>query len=335
MAAKSRTRTSIPAIALVGPGTFLGRRTLAWLSEQATGPLIVIDAKRPESLPPEARFYKVDLTQPTADSMLVDIFRTEGVDTVLHLGQYTRPQRAEAKSHEYEVIGTFHLLNAVAAAGVRKLVAASSTLVYGADPLNPNYLSESSPFRVRKSYKFVADKVEAEQLFAQFRQRHKDKILTVLRFAPTLGPTVHNYVSASLDLPVVVTLLGFDPLIQLLHESDALRAVQAALSRDYNGPVNIVPQDVVPLSTILFRAGRVNLPVAHPLAYPMVATAWSAGLSPVPSEHLDYIRYLYCADGELAQTVLDFTAEYRTGDTLASYASVRRLRRFATDGGGA
>lgn len=333
MAKNKQARVTAPAVALVGPGTFLGRRTLAWLSENAVGPVVVIDAKRPETLPPEAKFYKVDLTQPTADAMLVDIFRNEKVDTVLHLGQYTRPQRAEAKSHEYEVIGTFHLLNAIAAAGVRKLVAASSTLVYGADPLNPNYLSENSPFRIRKSYKFVADKVEAEQLFAQFRQRHKDKILTVLRFAPTLGPTVHNYVSASLDLPAVPTLLGFDPLVQLLHESDALRAVQAAILRDYSGPVNIVPEDVLPLSTLLFRAGRMNVPIAHPIAYPMVAAAWAAGISPVPSEHLDYIRYLYCADGELAQKVLDFRADYRTGDTLQSYASVRRLRRFTPDSG--
>jgi UDP-glucose 4-epimerase len=49
-------------------------------------------------------------------------------------------------------------------------------------------------------------------------------VVTVLRLAPILGPTVNNYLTRYLGRRVVPTLMGFDPLMQFLHEVDALAA---------------------------------------------------------------------------------------------------------------
>jgi UDP-glucose 4-epimerase len=326
-------RSSKKTIAIVGARSFLGRRALArCLEAETVGSIILIDQRRPNVVASGTKFYKVDLTTPTADAILLDIFQAEKVDQVLHLGQLQRPSRDETSAHEYSVIGTFHLLNAVAAAGVKHTIVASSTLVYGAGPLNPNYLSEASPLRPDKRYRYVTDMVEVEELCKRFRDRNSDKVLTTLRFAPILGPTVHNYVTDYLEFPVSLSLLGFDPLMQVLHENDAIEAILMAMKSTYSGSANIVPSDVLPLSTMLYRLGKVNVPMPHPLAYPTVGAAWAAGIAPLPQYHLDYIRYLCCGEGAVAERELDFVAEYDCAQTIDAFSSVLRLRsaRFAS-----
>ena len=48
-----------------------------------------------------------------------------------------------------------------------------------------------------------------------------------LRCAPVIGPTVKNYLSNYLARRLVPTMMGFDPLWQLLHEADAVAAFRA------------------------------------------------------------------------------------------------------------
>src|SRR4051794_9890469 len=43
-------------------------------------------------------------------------------------------------------------------------------------------------------------------------------------FRTLAGPTVESYITRWLARPVVPTLLGFDPLVQFVHEVDALAA---------------------------------------------------------------------------------------------------------------
>ena len=118
--------------------------------------LIILDNKKPENMPEMARFYKVDLMQPTADAMVADILQRERADTVVHLAFRSNPSRRSADAHELEVIGTLNLLNASAAAAVKHVVVRSTTMAYGAHPLNPNYLTEDHPLRAAKKLQVCA-----------------------------------------------------------------------------------------------------------------------------------------------------------------------------------
>ena len=51
----------------------------------------------------------VDLTLPGADQRLLDLFREEEVDTVVHAAFFTTPRRDTTYAHELESIGTLHL----------------------------------------------------------------------------------------------------------------------------------------------------------------------------------------------------------------------------------
>ncbi len=319
-------RTGERPIAITGAGTFIGQRLLRRLQARGDAPLVVLDIKRPKELEREHKFYKVDLTQPTADAQLADILEREQVDTVIHMAFLASPSRDSTHAHELEVIGTLNLLHACARHKLRKLIVRSTSMVYGAHPSNPNFLTEEAPLRAPRSYGFVHDKAEVEELLIRHRRKHPETTITVLRPCSILGPTVRNFITDYLRRPVCMTLLGYDPLYQLVHENDVIDAFELAVEQDHSAAFNIVGPGVLPLSTIIKLAGRPTVPFATPFAYPFVQAAWLAGLSPVPSPHLDYIRYLWVADGEKAQHELGFRPRHSTRETVEAFAGVQRLR---------
>lgn len=304
--------------AVTGAKTFLGRGVIRHLVQKGER-AIAIDLRKPEDLPEGVGFYKVDLTLPTADLLLAQLFQEEGVTDLIHLAFLGKPRRDEEFAHELVVIGTMHLCHAVQSAGVERMIVRSSTLVYGAHPDNPNYLQEDSPLRGVQGYRWVQDQIEAERIVGDLARRSSVTI-TILRFAPTVGPTIQNLFTRIFSAPAVLTLLGYDPLYQLLHEEDALKALLLAIEVGPEGVFNIVGKVVLPLSTLIYLAGRFNLPLPRRLAHPLVQAEWVAGLSPYPPQHLDYFHYLCVADGERAERVMGFAPRFTLRETIESLA---------------
>src|SRR5207237_10828456 len=99
---------------------------------------------------PKTRPHVVDFTESSAERRISDIFAHDEVDTVAHLAFLSSPTHATAWAHELESVGTMHVLNAARQTNVKKLVMRSHTLLYGAHPTNPNYLTEAHPLRARR-----------------------------------------------------------------------------------------------------------------------------------------------------------------------------------------
>jgi UDP-glucose 4-epimerase len=169
----------------------------------------------------------------------------------------------------------------------------------------------------------LRDKVEAEEHAASFAKRYPDMAVRVLRFAPLLGPNVRTFYSRIFDRRLVPTLLGYDPLLQLLHPEDALEALSRATFANVRGAFNIVPRGVVPLASSIHLSGKVPAPIPHLVAYPAVDALYAAGLVEAPSGFIDYVRYPCVADGEKAKRELDFEAKYSSRDALDSYIAYR------------
>jgi UDP-glucose 4-epimerase len=313
-------------IALTGAANFLGRNLIGVLEEDDTVQRIVaIDMEAPVTAGTKTRFYEVDLTQPGAEVRLSEIFAADEVDTVVHLAFLTSPSHATAWAHELESVGTMRVITACRSAKIRKLVQRSMTLLYGALPTNPNFLSERHPLRADQNEPFFADKIAAEAEALRFGSRG-NAIVTILRTAPLLGPTVHNFLTRYLARKIVPTMMGFDPLVQFLHEVDAISAFKRVIDRDAPGIFNIAAEGVLPLSTVVKLSGRLGLPVPHPLARPISSAFWMAQLTEAPSSFIDYLRFLCVADGEKARRELGFVATYTTREALVDFGSAQRLR---------
>jgi len=311
-------------IAVTGTSSFLGSRILRRLVDQRDpDSVLAVDIASPPATLQGVRHRMVDLTLPGADQRLVNVLRDEEVDTVVHAAFFTSPKRDSSYSHELESIGTLHLVAAAAAAGVSHFLMRSFTAVYGARGQNPNFLTEDRRPEPNPSLGWVRDKLEAEEHALSFARRYPAMGLTILRFAPLLGAGIHTFYSRIFAKRVVPVVFGYDPLVQFLHPDDALDAVDAALANGPNGVVNVVPSDTISLLTALHLAEKLTVAVPHPLAYALSELLWSSGVGEAPGAFVDYVRFLFVADGEKARRVLGFTAHHRSRDALVAYLAYR------------
>jgi UDP-glucose 4-epimerase len=314
----------VSRIGVTGTASFLGSRILRRLVEtRGADAVVALDIAAPPTTLQKVRYRMVDLSLPGADQRLVDVFQEEHVDTVVHAAFFTTPRRDGAYSHELESIGTLHVAAAAAAGGVKHLLLRSYTAVYGARGQNPNFLTEERKPNAGARLAWVRDKLEAEEHAFSFARRYPGLGVSVLRFAPLLGPGVHTFYTRIFSKRVVPVVLGYDPLVQLLHPDDALDAVVAALEHGPAGVVNVVPSSTITLLTALHLADKLTVAVPHVVAYPVAEMWWGSGLGEAPGGFIDYARFLFVADGEKARREIGFEARFSSRDALMAYLEYR------------
>ena len=71
-----------------------------------------------------------------------------------------------------------------------------------------------------------------------FAARATDVTVTTLRFVNGLGPDLRTGHTALLSLPVVPSILGFDPRYQFIHEDDIVGVLEHAVREDLPGIYN-------------------------------------------------------------------------------------------------
>jgi UDP-glucose 4-epimerase len=311
-------------IAITGTSSFLGAALLRRLVEShGADRVVAVDIASPPATLHGVRRRLIDFTEPASDQRLLEALGEEEVETVLHLAFFTSPRRDSAYAHELESIGTLHLLGASAAAGVKHVVMRSFTAAYGARGQNPNFLTEEHRLQAGAGLFWARDKVEAEEHARSFAKRYPVLKVTVLRLAPLLGPGVRNFYTRLFDHRVVPMLMGYDPLLQLLHPEDALEAFETALERSPGGAFNIVPRGSVTVATVLHLAEKVPVPVPHPLAYAGAELLWAAGVGQAPAGFVDFARYPFLADGDKAERELGFRARFTSREALFAYLDYR------------
>lgn len=315
-------------IAITGLDTYFGKRLAVRLLARPRPPVIVgLDVRRPYRLEGRIRFHRVDLTTPDAGGRLAEFLTREHVEAVVHAAFRRDPTPDLDYDHELETVGSLHVLHACAAAKISRLVWLSSTMLYGPRPDNPNFLSETHPLRGHPDAHGVRNRVEAEGLVDGWRQRHPDTEVTVLRYCWPMGPSYDDHVVRHFARPVVPTLLGYDPLLQFVHEDDALDALERSVTERHPGVYNVVGRGVLPLSTLLSLAGKRSLPLATTLLYRLARWNAERTTGDPPSAFYDYLRWLWVADGERGWSAFGEPA-YSTREAWISFVSSRRMRRY-------
>jgi UDP-glucose 4-epimerase len=310
-------------VAVTGAHGFFGSQVIRQLEEDRRYyKILAIDIRKPEVPMDKTQFHKVDLTSPTADAEVAAVLAREGADTLVHAAFLYGPTHAESWAHELELIGTIRVLNAAAEVGLRKLVQWSLTAVYGAYHDNPNFLTESHALRGHPASRYLRDRVAAEQEVAAFRAEHPETVVTVLRTANTLGPTIPNFVTRYFRTPAVPVLMGYDPLMQFLHEEDAVDAFKLAIDHDVPGVFNVAGDGVLPYSTVLAMMGRVPLPIPTFLAFPTAHALWVTQALETPPAFLDMLRYICVADTRAARERLGFQPRFDIRSTIHDFLGV-------------
>lgn len=288
--------------------------------------VVVLDRTPPRAAAPMTRFVEVDLTRAGVTAQLAEILETEKIDAVLHAAFRRMPSERE-RDHALDVEGSRHLIAAVTQASVKRLVLPSSTMLYGAHFTHPSHLLETAPLRGGVDLHSVADRIEVEALLDAAQKTKPSLNATVLRFPWIFGSSYWDAVTRFFSRSMVPTLFGFDPLLQLLHEDDCIRVLWKALCESHPGCFNIVPTDVLPLSTLLRLAGkrRLSLPPAILKRLPFFPTQTQTG--DPPSGFYVYLQFPWIADGERGWAEFGVPT-YTTREAWSAFVSAQRLRAY-------
>lgn len=285
--------------------------------------LFAVDQREPE---PADRVEGVTYAaaDPTTPAMATLVAKVRP-ETVLHLDVLAAPSQAggRAAMKERNVIGTMQLLAACQrAATVRRVVVKSSAAVYGCAPRDPAlYTEETQPHRPPRSG-YGKDVSEVEGYARGFSRRRPDVDVTVLRFAGFIGPRVRTPFVDYLALPVLPTVLGFDPRLQFVHIDDVVRAVVlAADPATAAGTYNIAGDGALTITQIARRLGRPTMPVPRFATTILADTLRRAGLADFTMDQLDLLTFGRVMDTARMHEVLGLTPRHTTEQALAAHAA--------------
>jgi len=246
-----------------------------------------VDRVEWEAAPRGIRVHTVDLRKKKFE----DVIRTEMPTAIIHMG-FVRHFRTDlGLRHDVNVRGTKQLLDHCVNHGVQKLVVLSSSYVYGAFPENPYFMDEDQPLSASRSYPEIRDLVEVDTLASAFLWRYPHIRTCVLRPVNVLGYYVHSMIAQYLRERVVPTVMGFDPMMQFIHEEDVGEAIALALEHGLQGVFNVVGPGEVPLHTAIRECGGRALPLPEPIMRPMFTRLFRYGLIPYPPGAIDYLKF--------------------------------------------
>lgn len=271
-----------------------------------------------------AEFVRADIRHP----MIAKVLAERSVDTVVHMDvSGTLPGRSSRTAvKETNVIGTMQLLGACQKAPtVRRLVVKSTTSVYGSAPRDPAVFTESMPPKSLPSGGFAKDAVEVEGYVRGFARRRPDVAVSVLRFANILGPRADTPLAEYFALPVLPTVLGYDPRLQFVHEDDVVDVLMLALRDERNGTINsgtfnIAGDGVLLLSQTARRLGKPTVPVLLPAVTWVGQMLRTAGVTDFSREQIRLLTHGRVVDTTQMRETLGFTPKYTTAETFGDFA---------------
>lgn len=307
-------------VAVTGACGYIAGRLIEELGSDAEVDRILAFDIRPPTrpLPSKAIYDTIDIRDPALEA------RLSGVDVVFHLAFIMDPIQDESEMRDVNVRGTQNVLWSAARAGVRKIIYTSSAVVYGAHPNNDFPLTEESPLRANLDFSYPAHKLEAEFLVREFREEHPDVLVTVLRPAIVFGGHVDSAWSHFLELPFHVTVAGYKPPMQFVHEDDVTRALRHALVNDLDGAYNLAPPDHLEFDDLVTIIGRRRIELHEQSAFDIVERLWNLGLAEAPAGMLHYVMHPWIVSPEKLEST-GFRCE-RTGRE-ALEETVKRAKR--------
>ncbi len=319
-------------VLIAGVSRFVGGRLAAQLAaDPEVDRVIGIDTVPPRTselqLLGRTEFVRADIRNP----LIAKVIAQARVTTVVHaalmsLADGPGASGGRVSMQEMNVIGTMQLLAACQKSDtVERVVLRSTTAVYGCHPGDPAVFTEDDGPHRNSAGGYSKDAAEVEGYVRGFVRRRPDVGVSVLRMAQLIGPTVETALTRYLRLPVVPTIAGFDPRLQLLHESDAVEVLRLATVSDRPGVVNVAGDGIVSLTQLVRRAGRIRIAVPGPAMGLAGKLTRNSGARELASEESDLLRYGRVVDTTRLRAQFGYEPRYTTESAVASFLRAGRF----------
>ncbi len=273
-----------------------------------------------------AEFVLADIRNP----LLGKVIRNMDVDTVVHASAVAKAPKSGSRAamKDMNILGAMQLFAVCQKApSVRKVVLRSSSVVYGSSAKDPAKFTEEMSARRRPTGPFATDMIEIEGYLRGLARRRSDIATTILRLAPTVGNRLPGSVSSYLTSPLVPTVLGRDARLQLLHEEDALGALERAVVGGPSGTYNVAGDGIVMMSQAVRRAGGVTVPMPYGLFRTVGHALMGSVMKSFTKEELDYFHFGCGLDTTRMRTELGYEPRWTTREALDDFARGINLTR--------
>jgi UDP-glucose 4-epimerase len=280
--------------------------------------VIGVDRRDFEGCPEDILHYQID----TRRKKTQDIFRSNAIRAVVHLGVMHDLRENDREHHSWNVVGFKKLLEYAEQYRVPKLVLLSSANIYGPSPENPQFLTEEAPLLGAQDFSQIRDLVDVDMLAQSFFWKRPETETVILRPCHILGK-VRNAASNYLRLKRPVMLLGYDPMMQVIHERDVVDAIVLALRPGVRGIFNLSGPGQLPLSRMIRLLDKPLIPLPSTLLKGVMSKLWSYRASNYPAGEIDHLRYTCMVDSTRASEQLGFRPTRGIEETLqAVYSDV-------------
>ncbi len=313
-------------VLITGIGSFWGGRVAQALESDPGVEMIVgLGVDEPQVPLERTEYVRADQSY----SILSRIVRATQVDTVLHTFLVVDSTRSTGRHlHEINVIGTMNLLAAAGApdSSVRTVVVKSSTLVYGSSFQDPAWFREETPRTNPPKTRVERSLLEVEGYLRDFAEDNPHVGVTLLRFCQRPGTDIQTPITKALQLPLAPSILGFDPLLQFVHEIDVVRSIEFVTSNQVAGAYNVAGDGKLPWSEVAAMCGRRLAPMPPVLTEVAAAPLATLGMVDLPPELLSVLRYGRGVDNRRLKAA-GFDYRYTSAGAVESFAEASRLRR--------
>lgn len=180
------------------------------------------------------------------------------------------------------------LLDAASSASVKHVVLLSDATVYGAWANNPVPLTEDAPLRPNPDLQVAVEAGELERLAVEWRDRHPESTLAVLRPTVTVAAGETGALARGLDAAAAIKQRDEQPPAQYLHLDDLAAAVDLARREHLDGAFNVAPDGWMSGEAVQALAGRPRLRLPERLAVVVTRLKWQFGLAATPPGLLPY-----------------------------------------------
>ncbi len=323
-------------IVVTGATGNVGTSTIQALSESPEVDEVVgLARRRPAWNPPKTRWVETDILEPG----LADAFR--GADAVIHLAWAIQPSRDEEMLERINVEGSRRVFEAAAAAGVPKLVYASSVGAYSEGPKDRE-VPESWPTTGTPSSFYSRHKVAVERLLDRFEREHPET--SVVRLRPALifkgdaaeeirrlfiGPFLPSFLVRSSLVPALPRLRGLR--FQAVHSADVGDAYLRAALGDAQGAFNIAADPALDSRRLADVLHARTFPVPSPLVRGLADLSWRLRLQPTPPGWLDMALNVPLMSSERARKELGWEPQFSAIEAVEELMEgLRRGRGYPT-----
>jgi UDP-glucose 4-epimerase len=307
---RSTARLARPRVLVTGAASSLGRVLCRRLHRSYD--VLAVDTRPFPDRPKDVEHAELDVRRKAAQTRI----KKRRPELVVHLG----PLHDEKPARGTTLETTATLLQLVEDLGARKLVVLSSASLYGPSPTSAAFLSEDAPLLGGQRSRAVADAIAVDMMVQSFFWKAPATETVILRPVHVVGPHLQNLPSRFLRLRRVPTLLGFDPMVQLLHQDDFVDAIALALAPGHRGVFNITGPTQAPLSRILAARHAQTLPLPGFLLGPALVRARALRLTRLDDSELVHLKYSCLVDGTRASTALGYAPRRTLAQTLADVA---------------